>query len=330
MQRCLLRISSSLANLLKHLSSPVLNGPNVSSSSESHKGGEGNNEQVFFHRLTSQYPKHHRPCPWMHLSSQDAQLIFCRRAGHLPWILHGFAPFPGGSREPKVSFSTFTGSSWTLARRLGPHFTHPEVGVVPGHGLWLPVPQLKGTQQRVGSYLGQSWVGVGFNSNRLWLVLPKNTPFQQHRGPRCLSQHGEGVLVAQERSQRGDLTPWRSHGLQPRPLSAHAPCVLPPAMPVRTVPIQLKCTHTPNYPSEEALGVGKGNSAKRRRLEARCLLTCNASRGPAGSAGLSFIFYKGCCLLQHVPGTQVGVTSCSAVPLEVAPRSRPVSHQPRT
>lgn len=78
------------------------------------------------------------------------------------------------------------------------------------------------------------------------------------------------------------------------------------------------------------LRVGKESPAKRWCLEACCLLTCNASRASAGCGGPRFISYKGCCHLQHVPGTQVGVTLCSPVLVEMAPHPSPVGHQPKT
>lgn len=58
------------------------------------------------------------------------------------------------------------------------------------------------------------------------------------------------------------------------------------------------------------LRVGKGSPAKRRHLEACCLLTCNASRGSASCSGPCFVFYKGCCLLQHILSAHHALLHC--------------------
>ena len=164
-------------------------------------------------------------------------------------------------------------------------------------------------------------------------VLPKNTPFQKHRCPHWLSQCSKGAPRCRStRSEEAQLrTPGtleESWSTAQTSLGSHPVCVT-------ACNVCADCANSVEVYAHQItplkrLRVGKESPAKRRRLEARCLLTCNASRGPAGCGGPCFIFYKGCSLLQHVPGTQAGVTSCSPVLLEMAPRSSPVGHQPKT
>lgn len=205
-------------------------------------------------------------------------------------------------------------------------------------------PLLKGTRTAVrscaGSYLGQSLAGGGmFNANFLWLLFLNTRGFclkillfrstVAHTGSlsmakgcqRCRSARSEEARLrtpgALEESQSAAQTSLGSHSLCVTTCNVCADC----ANSVELYAHQI----TPL----KRLGVGKESPAKHWCLEARCLLTCNASRGPAGCGGPCFIFYKSCCLLQHVPDTQVAVTSCSPVLLETAPRSSPVGHQPK-
>lgn len=157
-------------------------------------------------------------------------------------------------------------------------------------------------------------------------VLPKNTLFQKHYwlhchsqfgngGPRCRSTHSEELWVVPVYSPNFSL------------LALHVCCSLHN--------VCVDCANSVEVYAHQITPlkrqwVGKESPAKRWCLEACCLLTCNASRSPAGCGGPCFIFYKGCCSLQHVPSVQAGVTSCSHVLLEMASHLLPAHHQPKT
>lgn len=128
------------------------------------------------------------------------------------------------------------------------------------------------------------------------------------------------------------LSALKSPKMQPKPLWAHTPCV---CVCVCVTACSVCADHAnsvgeyaPQITPLERLRVGKQSSAKRWCPGPCWVLTHNASRGPAGCCGLSFIFYKACCLLQHVPSAQAGVTSCSPGLLDMAPHSSPACHQP--
>lgn len=126
------------------------------------------------------------------------------------------------------------------------------------------------------------------------------------------------------------LSTLKSPKMQPKPLWAHTPCVCVcvTACSVCADRANSVGEYAPQITPLERLRVGKQSSAKRWCPGPRWVLTHNASRGPAGCCGLSFIFYKACCLLQHVPSAQAGVTSCSPGLLDMAPHSPPACHQP--
>lgn len=165
--------------------------------------------------------------------------------------------------------------------------------------------------------------------------MPKNTPFQQQHCPHWLSQGGKGAPRCRragseealhhehvEESQNAAQTPLGSHPV------CVCVCMCVTACSVCADRASSVGEYAPQITPLERLRVGKQSSAKRWCPGPRWVLTHNASRGPAGCCGLSFIFYKACCLLQHVPSAQAGVTSCSPGLLDMAPHSSPACHQP--
>lgn len=117
----------------------------------------------------------------------------------------------------------------------------------------------------------------------------------------------------------------KSPKIQPKPLWAHTPCV---CVCVTACSACADCANPVGEYAPQITPLERQSPAKPWCLGPCCLLTHNASRGPAGCCGPSSIFCKGCCLLQHVPSAQAEVTSCSPGLLEMAPQPSPACHQP--
>lgn len=172
-------------------------------------------------------------------------------------------------------------------------------------------------------------ISCGCGSLTLGVVLPKNTPYQQQHCPQWLCQCGKGALRCRRVGSEEALHLGHIEESQNTvPKYALCVCVCVTACSACAERANSVGEYTPHITPLERPRVGKQSPAKRWCPEPRCLLTHNASRGPAGCCGPSFIFYKGCCLLQHVTSAQAGVTSCSPGLLEMAPPSSPACHQP--
>lgn len=231
----------------------------------------------------------------------------------MPRILHSSAPSPEALGIPKCLSPHSLAPAAPRQRDRARALPTPRFGWCPGTGCGCLSPERKGTRTAVHSRPWQlfraEFGGFFFNVNFLRLlflntrgVCLKILLFRStvaHAALRAAKGcRGAGALAAR-RPGSAPRARWRSHGLQPKPLGSR--CVT--ACNVCADRANSVEVYADQITPLKRLGVGKESPAKHRRLEARCLLTCNASRGPAGCGGPCFIFYKGCCLLRHISGT---------------------------
>lgn len=273
----------------------------------------------------------------MLLDAPTTQLIFAAGLVICPGFYTAPYPPPEALGSPKYLSPCPPTPPGPQHRELGPDFAHPEdwVWILPttrfGRCLdqrcGCPSPDLEGAQQgraHPGSCLGQSLGRGGLQRSSPAAVVPKHkgvlpqtSPFPEAPLP-TLAPSG---LPGPRR---------RSPGPRPEPLSSRRPRVCVTACKAWAGHANSVEAYAHQITPLKRLRVGKESPAKHRRPEAGRLLTCTASRGPAGCGGPRFIFYKGGRLLRRVPGAQVGDTPGSPAPLRTAPRSWPVGHQPKT
>lgn len=144
----------------------------------------------------------------------------------------------------------FPDSSAAPTKRLVLAFVHPSVWMVYGHRLWLPVTSSEEDSDSSGQVyckLLRAELGAFFHANFLWLLFLKTKGFcQKALLVRNTIAH-TGALSTVRGCWRSSSTPqarWRSPSMWPKPILVHTPCMLQTALPVWTVPIPLKCTHT--------------------------------------------------------------------------------------